>query len=315
MTRKTRFTSLLVTLLSCSLPLTAAGQSQPETPPERQGPAAWSYFSRGAAVYQFDADIEDDATFNVTRANLEAGAGYRWNRQDSIGLALGYTYNGYSFSAGTQPGTFADKPWDDIHSLSLGVPIRYGINNDWSTFFIPSLRFTGEGDADAGDSMTGGLLGGVAYRFGETLTIGPGIGVFSQLEDSATVIPILLIDWKITDKLSLETGRGQAATLGPGLTLNYQFNERWSGAIGGRYEKLRFRLDGSGANGDGIGEDSSFPLFASVTHRFSPKASMSLIGGAELGGELRQEDRKGNRIASENYDTAPFLGLSFAMRF
>jgi hypothetical protein len=315
MTSRNRFAAAVIALLACSLPLTASAQSKPESPPAVQGPAGWSYFTRGGAVYQFDADIEDDATFNVTRFNLEVGAGYRWNRQDSIGLAVGYTHNGYSFSAGSEPGPFAAKPWDDIHSISIGAPMRYGLNNDWSTFFIPSVRFTGEGDADAGDTMTGGLLGGVAYQFGDRLTIGPGIGVFSQLEESVTVIPILIIDWKITDKLSLETGRGQAATLGPGLTLNYRVNEKWSAAIGGRYEKLRFRLDSSGDNADGIGEDSSFPLFASVTHRFSPKSTVSLVGGVELGGELRQEDENGNRIASEDYDAAPFLGLTFGLRF
>ena len=175
--------------------------------------------------------------------------------------------------------------------------------------------FGGAGGASFSDTVTGGILGGFAYRFGETLTIGPGIGVVLQLEDNPTIIPILIIDWKITDKLSLETGRGQAATLGPGLTLNYRANDRWSAAIGGRYEKLRFRLDSSDSNPDGIGEDSSFPLFGSVTHRFNPKSSVSLVGGVELGGELRQEDENGDRIASENYDPAPFLGLTFNLRW
>ncbi|MBT8330067.1 MAG: outer membrane beta-barrel protein, partial [Desulfofustis sp.] len=133
MTPKTSFMAVVITLMACSLPITAAGQSKPESPPPMQGPAGWSYFTRGGAVYQFDADIEDDATFNVTRFNLEVGAGYRWNRQDSVGLALGYTYNGYSFSSSKEPGPFADKPWDDIHSLSIGVPMRFGLNSDWST--------------------------------------------------------------------------------------------------------------------------------------------------------------------------------------
>ena len=315
MRRKSPLLATVTLLLTCLLPLTAAAQDKPDSPRLGQGPGGWSQFTRGGAVYQFDADIEDDASFTVTRLNLEAGTGYRWNRQNSVSLALGYTYDGYSFAQGKEPGAFANEPWEDIHTFSLGIPIRYGINNEWSTFVIPSVRSTGESGASFSDTLTGGVLGGFAYRFGDRLTIGPGIGVISQLEESATVIPILIINWKITDKLSLETGRGQAATLGPGLTLNYRANDKWSAAIGGRYEKLRFRLDSSAGNPDGIGEDSSFPLFASVTHRFSPKSSVSLIGGVELGGELRQEDEKGNRIASENYDPAPFLGLTFGIRF
>ena len=315
MRRKSPLLATVTILLTCLLPLTAAAQDKPESPRPGQGPGGWSQFTRGGAVYQFDADIEDDASFTVTRFNLEAGTGYRWNRQNSVSLALGYTYDGYSFAAGKEPGTFANEPWEDIHTFSLGIPIRYGINNDWSTFVIPSVRSTGESGASFSDTLTGGILGGFAYRFGDRLTIGPGIGIISQLEESATVIPILIINWKITDKLSLETGRGQAATLGPGLTLNYRANDTWSAAIGGRYEKLRFRLDSSAGNPDGSGEDSSFPLFASVTHRLNPKSSVSLIGGVELGGELRQEDEQGNRIASENYDPAPFLGLTFGVRF
>ena len=316
MKRTSPFLAVVTALLLATLPIAAAAEEKPKSPPG--GPPSqggWSTFSRGGAVYQFDSDLDEGASFNTTRANLEAGTGYRWNRQDSVSLALSYTYNGYSFSDVDEPGAFSDKPWDDIHSFSLGAPIRYGINNQWSSFFIPSVRSTGESGASFSDTVTGGILGGFAYRFGETLTIGPGIGVISQLEDNPTIIPILIINWKITDKLSLETGRGQAATLGPGLTLNYRANDRWSAAIGGRYEKLRFRLDSSDSNPDGIGEDSSFPLFGSVTHRFSPKSSVSLIGGVELGGELRQEDENGDRIASEKYDPAPFLGLTFNLRW
>ncbi len=315
MRTKSPFLAVVTTLLLAASPFTAGADDSPKSPPGEPSPAGWSTFSRGGGVYQFDTDLDEGTSFNATRFNLEAGTGYRWNRQDSVSLALSYTYNGYSFSDGAEPGAFSDKPWEDIHSLSLGVPIRYGIDNNWSTFFIPSVRSTGESGASFSDTVTGGILGGFAYRFGDTLTIGPGIGVVSQLEDNPTIIPILIINWKISDKLSLETGRGQAATLGPGLTLNYRANERWSAAIGGRYEKLRFRLDSSNSNPDGIGEDSSFPLFASVTHRFNPKSSVSLVGGVEFGGELRQEDENGDRIASENYDPAPFLGLTFNMRW
>ena len=304
----------LTVLLLFTLPFAAAAEGRKNSPSNGQGPAGWSHFARGGAVYQFNSDLEGDEDFSVTRFNLEAGTGYRWNSHKSVSLAASYTFNGYSFSERKQTGAFSGKPWSDIHSLSIGVPMRYGIDSQWSAFFIPSVRSNGESGSNFSDTVTGGILGGFAYRFGDTLTIGPGIGVISQLEDSPTVFPILIIDWMITSKLSLETGRGQAATLGPGLTLNYRSNDRWSAAIGGRYEKLRFRLDNSNVNPDGIGEDASFPLFVNVTHRFNRKSSVSLVGGVELGGELRQENAKGDQVASEDYDPAPFLGLTFSSR-
>jgi hypothetical protein len=42
---------------------------------------------------------------------------------------------------------------------------------------------------------------------------------------------------------------------------------------------------------------------------------VSMLGGAELGGELRLEDEKGGPIAEENYETAGFGGISFNFRF
>ena len=277
---------------------------------ERQ--VGWSTFTRGGAVYQFDTDLDEGGSYNASRFTIQAGQGYAWDDRTSVSVALGYSYDGYDFSSGR--GIAALDPWQNIHSLSLGVPLRMGIDNDWSGFLVPSLRSTGESGADFDKTISGGGLVGIAYRFSERLTIGPGIGVQSQLEDTATIFPILVVDWKITDRLSLETGRGLGATLGPGLTLKYKADQLWELTVGGRYEKLRFRLDKDGLVPGGIGEDESFPLFAGCTYKISPKANVSLVGGVELGGELRLEDADGNRIDKESYDPGGFLGLTFSLR-
>lgn len=303
--------TIVFTLTICSA---LAAQEEADERRMRGTQEGWSTFIRGGAVNQFDTDLEEGGSYRATRFNLQAGQGYAWNRRSSVSLALSYSYDGYSFSSGNADGMAAFKPWDDIHSMDLSLPIRWGIDNDWSTFLIPSVRSSGESGASFSETITGGVLAGFAYRFGDRLTVGPGLGVISQLEENATVFPILIINWRITDKLSLETGRGLAATLGPGLTLNYRANDRWSFLFGGRYEKLRFRLDEKGRVANGIGEDSSFPLFAGATYSFSPKSSISLVGGVELEGELRQEDEEGNRIVKETYDPAGFLGLTFRFR-
>jgi hypothetical protein len=306
-----RFTFIIsfLCLSVLSATICAAQQQNSGRPGGMQG---WSSFVRGGSVYQFDADLDEGGSYDVARFSIQAGHGYAWDPRTTVSLALGYNYDGYSFSRGS--GIAATAPWENVHSFSLGVPVRKGINDDWSAFFIPSIRSTGESGSSFEDTITGGVLAGVAYRFGERLTIGPGIGVFSQLEDSATIIPILIIDWKITDKLSLETGRGLGATLGPGLTLNYQADRQWSFAIGGRYEKLRFRLDDNGAVAGGIGEDRSFPLFVSSTYSYSPKIQISLVGGFEFGTELAVEDSDGRRITKESADPGGFLGFTFNMR-
>jgi len=305
---------LILATLILTVPVSVLAQNEPEKPAAGPPAEGWTSFTRGGAVYQFDAELDNGAEFSSSRFNIEAGTGYNWTRRNAVALTLSYSLDDYSFSDDSA-GTDSLNPWDEIHTVSLSLPVRWGVTDNWSSFFIPSVSSTGENGAEFSDTITGGFLGGFAYRFGDKLSIGPGLGVVSQLEDDATIFPILIIDWQITDKLSLETGRGLAATLGPGLTLNYQVNPKWNAAVGGRIEKLRFRLDSDGETPDGIGEDSSFPLFASVTHRFTPKAAVSLVGGLELDGELRREDKDGNKIASESYDPATFLGLTFNIRW
>lgn len=85
--------------------------------------------------------------------------------------------------------------------------------------------------------------------------------------------------------------------------------------MGGRYEKLRFRLDNKGTSEGGVGEDSSFPLFVSGTYKVNPKTNVSLVGGIELAGDLILEDKDGSTIEEDSYDTGIFLGLTFKTRF
>ena len=207
------------------------------------------------------------------------------------------------------------KPWDRTNQLRFSVPATWALDEQWTLFAIPTLPFYGESGANSGDSATGGALAGVSYRVSDSLTIGPGLGLFSQIEDSVSIFPILIVDRKITDRISLETGRGLGATQGPGLNLNYRLSDNWSFGLGGRYESLRFRLDDRGPAPDGVGEDRSVPVYLSATYSRGRDLQVSAIAGVELNGELRLEDSQGRRLARDNYETAPFLGATFNIRF
>ena len=273
----------------------------------------WSVFTRGGYVHQMDTDIDNGGSFSVNRFFVQGGPTYVSDKGTSISLAVGYGFDGYDFSGNT--GFGGRKPWEDIHSLRFSIPLRWKINEKWTGFVSPTLRFTGEKGADFDDALTGGGFAGFSYRYGDRLTIGPGVGVLTQLEDSTRVIPILIINWKITDTLSLNTGRGIGATLGPGLTLDWRPSRAWSFSIGGRYERLRFRLDEDGTVPNGIGDDRSFPIFGGIEYSFTPMIRISVLGGVEVGGELRLEDENGNTIIEENHDPAGFLGIAFSARF
>lgn len=289
------------------------GQTAEASAPETEPGASWSISLQGGYLHQFDTGIDNGGSFSVDRFFAQGGPSYTVAEGRSVGLTLGYGRDAYDFSG--HEGFAALEPWEDVDDWRLGLPVRWRFDRDWSLFAAPTLRFTGETGADLGNAISGGVFAGVAYRFNERLTIGPGFGLLTQLEDRTRLIPVLLVEWKITDTIDLSTGQGVAATLGPGLTLNWQLSPKWRLSFGGRAESLRFRLDDDGPVPDGIGQDRSYPIFCGVLYRFTPRVQASLIGGVELGGQLTLEDEDGHKVIEEDHDPAPFLGLSFSARF
>lgn len=302
-------------LSSCLLSPTIAMSSDNAGRPQGAPQSPWSTVVRGGAVYQFDTDLDEGGSYTSGRYNIQVGQNYGWSRRDTATLAFSYTLDSYDFSAGNPDGIAFNSPWENIHTFSISTPLRKGIGDNWTAFLIPSIRSAGESGADFSETITGGGFTGFSYKFSDSLTIGPGLGVFSQLEDSATIFPVLIIKWDITEKLSLDTGRGLAATQGPGLTLSYKATPKLRLGVGGRYEKLRFRLDEDGSVESGVGEDSSIPVFASCTYSVNRKSSLSFVAGLETNGELKVEDSKGRTIIEEESDSGVFAGLTFNMRF
>jgi hypothetical protein len=304
---------VFVPLILLAFPVVVSASAAREAGKRMWPETGWSTFLGGGYVHQFKTDMDDGGRFSSDRLSVRGGVTYASNYRCSASLSLGYGFDRYDFSGNT--GFAALRPWEHINSYRVSVPVRAGFKDAWTVFLIPTLQSFAENGADLDDGMRGGGFVGISYRFGDRLTLGPGIGVMSQIEDNATVFPVLIVKWKITDRLSLETGRGLGATLGPGLVLRWMASDKWDLAVGGRYEKLRFRLDKKGIAPKGVGQDKTFPLFAGVSYHFSRRAQVSLLGGADLGGELRLEDKKGDLIAKDNYDTAGFGGITFNVRF
>lgn len=259
-----------------------------------------------------------DGGGHVTSDRFDVGGGYPLLRSEGgfVGITGRYRLHAYEFSGGA-PGSFAGMdPWDEVHTFRLGAPVLWKFREDWTLLALPSLRWSGESGASFDDSFSGGVLAGGAYRFSDRLSIGPGLGVLSQLEDDPSVFPFLLVDWKITDALSLTTRPTGGATEGPGLALNWEVDDKWRLSIGVRYEKLRFRLDdGSSVSPGGIGEDRSIPIYGALSYRFHEHWTAALLGGVNVGGRLRLENASGDKLQESDYDAAPFLGASLSLKF
>lgn len=280
-----------------------AAPTQPKSLPK------WDRSVELGYLHQFDTDIDGQGSVAVDRARISAGLTRVYDRRRMVGISLGYGYDGYDFS------DLLQDPWSDIHTLQLGMPIRWALAESWELFALPTIRSTMESGADFSDSLHGGALAGVSYQFSDRLTLGPGIGVFTEIEDDPNIFPILLVQWKITESLQLETGRGFGASQGPGLNLVWKASDDWKISLGSRYENFRFRLDEDGTAPNGVGEEKGVPIYLGATYAPTRASELSVYAGVKVGGSLTLEDSSGRKISKNDYDAAPFVGFSWKWSF
>jgi len=266
----------------------------------------------GGVAHQFSTDFSDvEGAFSVNRYFVQPSIGYAWDERNRVSLSFGFGDSDYDFSSeATVEGL---EPWGRIRDYHLSVPIRFSATERTDVYLRPTIRSYAETGASTSDGRTEGLIAGISWTVSDSLTIGPGIGWYTKLGGGSRAFPILIIDWAITEKLSLTTGRGLAASQGPGLALNYRLNDKWRLGLVGRIERTRFVLDDEGP--EGYGKDRNLPLLFSVDYVPWPRTSIGAFFGVQFDGQLRLEDEDSQVIAREDYDVAPMIGLAFRSRF
>lgn len=296
---------LKLSLLALSMQLPAIAMAG--GPPPGSG-SGWRTTLTAAYAGQGNADLDNSrGQFSVDRGIIQLETARRIGQRWFTGVSISYAEDNYNFSD-----LNGVSPWNDIRSLQFGVSMRYLASEKWTLFGLPILRYTAEKGVDLDEGREIGLLAGASYRFSDKLTLGPGLGIFTGFGGEEDIFPILLVNWNITDSLSLETGKGTAASRGPGLALKWRPASQWEFGLAARYEKTRFRLDGLAEN---IGEDKAVPVILTANWKYNQKFSLTALAGVETSGALSVEDSDGNRLTKLSYDTAPLAGLVATFKF
>jgi len=285
-----------------------ASKAQPSRPSSGWS-SAWQLGGRTQAATR----LSGRGRFGVSQFGFHASLGYQEQPSHRIAFSLSYQQRAYEFQS---LGRWMEaQPWDQVHFLSLSLPIRRQLTPDWSMMFIPTLRTMVEDLSDADQNMTGGGIAGFSYQISPRLRLGPGFGVLTQLEDDPSFFPVIVVDWDISDQWRLSTGRGAGASQGPGLTLSYDWSASWDFLLSGRYERFRFRTERQGATAHGVGEDQSGSIYLTAAYAMLPNAKLNLFTGGHFGGGLSVEDGSGRQISERNYDFAPLIGFNMSARF
>lgn len=250
--------------------------------------------------YQANTDIKKsggDFQRNSVRAGLNAeidfGDGFKL---DNI---LAYEYHNYTFS-----GSSAFQ-WEDIHRFVYAPLFKWQASESWTVLAAPIVQWMGEGGADISDAFTGGGLVGFNYQASPDLSLGLLVGVLSQIEDDAILLPIPTANWKFAEKWTLRAGVNRLGpTVGVGGELAWKFAKTVELAGGIQFQKRRFRLDKSNR----VAEETLAPAYGKVTWALFPQGNVEFFGSVATNGELRLENKNGNKISDKDYESTTFFG-------
>ncbi len=290
-----------------AFPVGAQEQQAPATRPKTE------YAVYATPVYQFETSLDKGGDFSVSQIFFGFDATSPVSRKALLTLSLNYNLADYDFSG--VPGFTGTAPWNRTQYFGITPRLFIRGTKQWNYIVAPTVGWSAATDA----ALSDGLVYGASFIAARTtvsrrLTIGPAVGLFRQVERTI-FFPFLLINWKITDHLTL-ANPFRAGPAGPGgLELVYTPNAKWEFGGGGAARISRFRLSDDGPVPDGVGQQSGLPLFARVTRKFGPRFKMDFYAGVDVAGQLRIDDSHGDSLAIDDYDPAPILALTFAGRF
>jgi hypothetical protein len=312
--------ALLRPLLAASLASLAGTHASAQSDQPVGGPvqraatvgAGVSVEIRGSGSFTFDADIDDtEGSVSVGRAGFGLGLGFQaWERaRISLGIDSEASWYLFDDAFGIVPGVPGEGDPFELGLTTTFSP-RLSVQHDekWSWFVAGIIEFAGDPDADIGDSGTYGVLAGARYSFTETFALTFGIGAKTRLEDDALVIPLIGIDWKVNDRVTVST----QGTVGK---ISMKLSDQWSAGLSAGWELRDFRLDDDAAVPDGVLSDSRVPIAVSFDWSPTPNTTISLTGGAVVWQEYEFRNDSEDEVGQTNTDPAPFIGLSAQFRF
>lgn len=257
--------------------------------------------------YQGNTDLKKsggDFHRNSWMGNLNA----RIDFTDEFKLlnVLRYEYHNYNFSSSSP------FQWDNIHRFVYAPLFLWRGSDQWTFMGAPVLQWTGESGADLSKSFTGGGLVGFNYTASPTLSLGLLVGALSQIEDDAILVPIPLVRWQFVEDWTLRMGLSRLGpTNGLGGEVGWRLAKTVELAAGIQFQRRRFRLDKNNA----VGEETLAPVFGKLTWWMFPQGSVEIFGSIATNGNLRLENKNGNKITDKDYDNTAYFGGQFHFVF
>ncbi len=257
--------------------------------------------------YQANTDLKNSGgDFHRNSFRLGFNAEIAFSERFKLDNILAYENHNYSFSGRSS------FQWDEIHRFVYAPLLKYHATEHWSFMGAPILQWFGESGADAADSFTGGALAGFNYRSSPDFSIGLLVGVLSQIEDDALLVPIPTVRWKFAEQWMLRVGPNKLGpAVGLGGEVGYKLSKTVEVSTGIQFQRRRFRLDKK----DRVGEETQAPFYGKFTWWMFPQGNVEFYASLITNGTLRLENKNGNKITDKDYDNTGQFGGKINVTF
>lgn len=307
----------LTRVFSALCALACAASAQPIPPDEKPldefeaPPLEFTITAYGD--YTFDANFDEGGgSMVVNRFGVGLGVTGQPTERLRLGAGIDHEASFYNFDGDVSILGFSE-PLDEATITSLFATAGFELGDSWWLNGGGGVRAGVEGHASHEDGLT--YFGYLAptYQPNKNLRFGAGVLVASRLEDDELIVPIIIVEWRISDTLSLSNAPG--VLRGPGAQLAYRYSDSLSFTFDASYEQREFRLDEDAAVDEGVARDTRIPIALGAIWRPLESLRIVLRSGLAFGSELELFDDEGESVFNSDLDTAPFasLNLSFSL--
>ena len=296
---------------TATTPATTSNTSTTPPAPPEQKPDINLKISGGYS-HQFSTSIEGSGSYTADRAYFGISSRYTLTETVTLSVGVAYEYDYYNFTGNS---VFATAAWNNVETLGILPRFDIKLNDHWSVGAAPVLQMSGESNASAGKTITGGALVNFRYAFDETHVLGLGLLAKGQLNNSALVVPVPIVDWEIKKGLRISNVRGPEANPFVGLELVQELSTQFNAALGGAWEYRMFRLDDSAPLANGAGLEQQITLYGRLEWKPVPQFRVDFLAGAAVMNQLKLYDSSNNFIGSEDGGTSLVLGVFASYKF
>jgi hypothetical protein len=206
---------------------------------------------------------------------------------------------------------FSSDPFggDGFQTWNIGglLTLDADLNDNWSGTVGVLGGGSWEDGASFSDSLTGGGLGLVSYRFSPTLKVGLGGVYLNRLNEDALIVPALGLDWQPTEDLSV-------TLYGLDLRAELKLTSDWSVYLRGEFDPDGALLkDRKGIEADSY-SDQGFRAAGGLKWTPCPSFSLSVEGGVGFHEYTLRSDQE-IELEKDRLDPSPFVGISARLAF